>query len=177
MAEQKAIPPMSHKSVQLYAESLVSFLLRWATAEGEITQNVAMGIGAAAVPGHKEPLRRPLTVAELGRLFRSCWQADPASPRDWHWWVPLIGLFQGMRLGEMRAMDVGQRDGVRCFVVESHAKRTVKTAQSARVVPVHPVFVDLGFLAWVEKQSAGGMLFIFKTFRDRQRTVTPRKRL
>ena len=84
--------------------------------------------------------------------------------RDGKFWVPLIALYSGMRMGEIVQLltaDVKQEDGIRYFDVtktEGDGKR-VKTQSSFRRVPIHRALVDLGFLAFVAKAKPKGRLF------------------
>jgi integrase len=71
-------------------------------------------------------------------------------------------LYPGMRIEEamgLRVEDVREVDGVLSFVVESRPERTLKTASSARMVPVHKALIRLGLVKWRDKQPRGGLLF------------------
>ena len=60
-----------------------------------------------------------------------------------HFWIPLIGLYTGMRLEEIAQIyvsDVRKAKGVWCIDVnEDKPDKHVKTG--ARLVPLHPVLV------------------------------------
>ena len=76
-----------------------------------------------------------------------------------------MGLYSGMRLGEicqLDASDVEKRSGhwVMHLWADPAADRSLKTEASARMVPVHPELIELGFLEYVkEQQEKGGKLF------------------
>jgi integrase len=72
-------------------------------------------------------------------------------------WLPLLALFTGARRGELtglRAADVAHDEiigAVSIFITaDRKAGKTLKTRHSARVVPVHPQLIKLGFLEFVE---------------------------
>ena len=160
LAERDGLPGMSSKSVRLYLETLAS-LFRWLRNEGHIVENWAIGISAPA--GSKDDPRRPFTTAELQRLFTTGPYATAASSsRTWAFWAPLIALFHGLRSAEilgLEARDVATEDSVIVFKVRHNAARRLKNDQSERIVPLHPELISLGFVAYVSKQSAAGLLF------------------
>jgi len=72
-------------------------------------------------------------------------------------WIPLIALFSGMRQGEICQLfcdDVLTVDGIPCFRIRAceERKQSVKTEQSQRIIPIHPVLLQLGFLDFVESR-------------------------
>ena len=69
------------------------------------------------------------------------------------YWIPLIGLYSGMRLGEVCGLhieDVKQVDGVWCFDVNEEGDRRLKNLSSNRLVPVHPQLIERGLLGLVD---------------------------
>jgi integrase len=87
--------------------------------------------------------------------------------KDAKFFVPLLGLFGGLRLEEACQLlrdDVRQESGIWIFDIypdRSEAKKVarrlgkrVKTKSSARKIPVHPFLVELGFIDFVRKGSS-----------------------
>lgn len=79
--------------------------------------------------------------------------------RDWRYWIPLIALYSGARLGEIAQLlvkDVRQLHGVWIFHISEQGSRTkhVKTAGSERVVPVHSKLINMGLLKYHARQIA-----------------------
>ncbi|MGA0602979.1 DUF6538 domain-containing protein [Caulobacter sp. KR2-114] len=95
---------------------------------------------------------------------------------DAKFWLPLIALFSGMRLdepGAALAEEVKLEDGVWYFDLRGRplsGARRVKNAQSRRVVPVHPVLIELGFIEYAQAQDQ--WLFPDLQHNGRQRTAT-----
>lgn len=106
IARKEELPAMHPKSVQLYLDALTS-LMKWLVAEQELRENPATGIGVAQPDASEEPRRRPLTVPEIQTLLTSGPFVPPVSQRRWRFWLPLIGLFQGMRLAEIVGLAAG----------------------------------------------------------------------
>jgi integrase len=70
------------------------------------------------------------------------------------YWVPLLGLFTGARIGELcqlRTVDIVERDGIPCIDINKKAPGAkLKNKSAARLIPIHPELVRLGFLEYVE---------------------------
>ncbi|MBL0666086.1 site-specific integrase [Aeromonas jandaei] len=77
-------------------------------------------------------------------------------------WIALLGLFTGARANEicqLYADDVQQVDGIWCLNIRSgRPDQKLKTANSARLVPLHRHLLQSGFIEFV-KGRIGGRLF------------------
>jgi integrase len=161
---------LSPATVNGYMTKL-SALLTWAVNEGFIERNPAKGLGVVDTTNRKDK-RQPFTPKQLQAIFTAplytgCQDDDygyakpgEARPRRGRFWVPLIGLFSGMRLNEicqMNTEDVRVIDGTLCFVVTADAikgtdDKRLKTGSSERVIPVHPMLLATGFEGYVSEQ-------------------------
>jgi len=84
--------------------------------------------------------------------------------RDHKFWVPLIGLFSGMRLSEicqLRLDDIRERQGIVCFAVENTAETSTKTESGERLVPIHEELLRLGVLDRVAEMARRGERRLF----------------
>jgi integrase len=175
-AATNGIAPMSLANTNEYMNKL-STLLNWALREEWVTRNPASGI-RVAVSAKDSDRRRPFSTRQLVRIFnaplyRGCRDdangyatAGDAHPRRARFWIPLIGLFGGMRLNEicqMHTEDLRQVDGVWCFDIRADPKagKQLKTAASQRLVPVHPTLKDIGLLAYYRDRCETGDLRFF----------------
>ncbi|WP_065814230.1 DUF6538 domain-containing protein [Azospirillum lipoferum] len=126
----------------------------------------------------KEHRRKRLAyeVNELESLFRSpAWAgcvddrlrataSDSPPPRDARFWGPLIAAHQGMRLEEilqLQTEDVDEEDGIAVFRIRKGAGRKLKTAASARTVPVHSSLIRIGLLKYAQARRAEGSPLLF----------------
>ena len=80
-------------------------------------------------------------------------------PRESHkYWVPLIGLYSGMREQEILQLyleDIYQVADIWVFDLNTnHDDKHLKTPQSKRLVPIHNDLVSLGLLDFVQKQAS-----------------------
>jgi integrase len=72
------------------------------------------------------------------------------------YWIPLIGLFYGMRLNEIYQLhleDIREEGGLLCFDINKKGDKELKTASSRRLIHVHPVLLDLGFKEYVDAEE------------------------
>ncbi|RYD75307.1 MAG: site-specific integrase, partial [Verrucomicrobiaceae bacterium] len=82
---------------------------------------------------------------------------------------PLISLFNGLRLNEACQLDVADVrliERIPCFVITAASEgrttdKRLKTASSARVVPIHPELVALGFMEFVAERKRAGETKLF----------------
>lgn len=132
----------------------VSAIFGWAVTEEWADRNPFKGLGVAD-PVEARDKRDAFTLPQLAKLFTAApWDApgphDMAKPG--RYWVPLIALFTGMRLGEaagLRIMDVEEIEGVQALRVRPHGGRTLKNKESRRDLPIHPELERLGLLSFV----------------------------
>ncbi|QFU75353.1 site-specific integrase [Halioglobus maricola] len=112
-------------------------------------------------PFRSKTLRLPEKPRERGRyteedlkvLFSSplfaCkeYRRGPGGRKSW-WWLIILGLYTGARVGELaqlRLEDVQTVDGVMCLSINDEGDKSVKTPAGIRLVPVHPELLRLGF--------------------------------
>jgi integrase len=168
--------PLAPKTQQKYFFNLKGFL-SWCVDEGYLTTHPAAQLKIAVKINEKEA-RFPFSSDQLITLFNSpqyrghLSHANRSMPgamvvRDGKFWIPLVGLFSGMRLGEIVQLLVTdiRQDGVTDYFNVARGEgedKQLKTASSMRVVPIHPQLIKLGFLELVEtrrKQSPKGRIF------------------
>lgn len=107
--------------------------------------------------------RRPWTDAELVKLFGSEVHTAYKLPRDAKaghdaaYWVPLLGLFTGARLGELCQLtpaDVQTGEGIPAITITDEGDgKTVKTDAGKRTIPLHPELIRLGFLNYAQRMK------------------------
>lgn len=120
-------------------------------------------------------------MSELEKIFRDI--AD--MPNQPHFiaklypsklWIPLFGLYQGMRLNEICQLfldDIFVRDGISCIRIMDNPERNqhVKNQFSNRIIPMHSTLLSLGFLRYFfetknDPQRPNDQLFPLMTYRE-----------
>ncbi len=116
--------------------------------------------------------RDSFTTNELDVLFRSPVYTGCQDERHWKqhgpmvlrdspkFWIPLIALHTGMRLGEVAALDcddLQERDRITFIDIN----KALKTKAAERQVPVHKQLVRLGLLDFRDRQTAKGKKRLF----------------
>ena len=159
---------ITDKTAAIIFEPVKAFF-RWAKSdEGLITTNPAQDVrlvAAKKVKGVKT--RRPFAADELATLFsapvfRGCrsvhrrYEPGKRLIKDAKFWIPILGLYSGARLGELIQLHVRDvdLDGPVPYLSinednlpdsDPANRKHVKSAAGIRRVPIHPDVIALGF--------------------------------
>nr|KZA96498.1 hypothetical protein A4A59_05230 [Rhizobium leguminosarum] len=176
-------PTLSPVTVNSYVHKM-SALFNYGVVEERMDKNPARKLGIEG-HDHGEEDRHPFTAGQLEKIFsapiytgcqddgRNWAKAGEQRPKGTKFWVPLIGLYQGMRLNEicqLRLEDIKRESEIDFFDIkpdtiseksrttqgDDQGGRRTKTASSRRRVPVHPKLEALGFLNFVAAQREAG---------------------
>jgi integrase len=160
--------------------SNMSSFLNWAVNEELLSRNPARGLRLPD-PINKRDKRLPFEREQLHAIFnapiyRGCVDGERGynkvgnqRPRNARFWVPLIALFTGARLGEICQLDttdIRAVDGVDCIVVSLRSlvgstDKQLKTTASDRLIPVHPTLIDCGLLHFAAAKRKAGEKKLF----------------
>jgi len=111
--------------------------------------------------------RKPFSDEDLisilnGYLYHGEYTGKRRRLFDAHFWVPLIAMYTGMRVGEICQLQLsdihteGMRWHGRVFsrpyiqVCAEHESQRVKNQNATRKVPIHHRLIEIGFLEYVE---------------------------
>jgi len=142
----------------------VQAIAKWGYKNGLIPDDIRWSdpFAEMRLPQGDDQAGGPFEPGELRTLFGSpvftTGERPKAGRGDVAFWLPLLALFTGARRAELtmlRAADVSPDETIGAWTVviraDKAAGRTLKTAGSARTIPVHPELVRLGFLDFVER--------------------------
>ncbi|MBX3452878.1 MAG: site-specific integrase, partial [Planctomycetaceae bacterium] len=155
-------------------------IFNWAVKEEIIDRNPAVGLRLPD-PTLRREKRLPFSATQLRAIFAAPLYTGckddglgyatpgPSRPQNARFWIPLVGLFGGLRLNEVCQLDVADIktiEGITCFVVTATSDapltdKRLKTSSSERVVPVHPQLLSLGFVEFVGRRAKAGAVKLF----------------
>lgn len=136
---------------------LVKTVVNLAESNDRIKENVFKSV-KIEVPRNVAKSRVGFEASDLQAIFGTQLFRGKVLPKAGNaggvaaYWIPLIGLFTGMRLEEiaqLQAADVKQESGIWYFDVTNEGERRTKTIGSVRKVPVHPELLRFGLLEFV----------------------------
>lgn len=149
--------PINPRTGKQYFE-LLQRVLRYALDHELITTDVSAGL-AFNTKGAPRPKRRTYTHTQIEKLLNGPVYTLTELPawrlRDYKFWLPLLGLFQGARLNELcqlRIEDVRCEQGIWLISINDRGEKQLKTGASDRDVPLHQAVLDAGFLEFVEQR-------------------------
>ncbi|OUE44364.1 integrase [Billgrantia desiderata SP1] len=177
-ARELGMDPMSDKNVNKVMGYVSEF---WNWAKGnydECPANPLHGLKLKIRKRVREE-RDPFTLQELRTIFHAPIFTGCKSPRFWRhpgnivlwdsgmFWVPLVSLFSGMRMGEILQLYVtdvrsDEEEGIDYIDINAHGEdKSLKTVNSWRRIPIHPELKRLGFLEYVQQRQQEGSQRLF----------------
>ncbi len=156
----------------------ISAFMKWVTLEYDINVSPITGL-KVTVKKNALDKKDPFSHEQLKVWFNSPIYSGCKSPgnrlkpgeliiKDGLYWVPLIGLYTGMRLGEIIQLaltDLCLVDDIWVFDVKADpddVNKSVKTMSSVRKVPLHKNLIEFGFIQYWDKQKKKNMKRIFE---------------
>ena len=186
LAAKAGLAPVAVGTAQSYLQNL-SALFRWAVREEYMARNPAEALPVVGKVVRQRDKRDPFTIEQLQAIFSAPLYTGcrddrlgysvpgPNHPRRGRFWIPLLALWTGGRLGELCQLDVDDVrdiDGVPCLVIaedpegsDEEDRKRVKTSAGERFVPVHPELQGIGFLKYAEKMREAGERKVFPELR------------
>jgi integrase len=172
-ADAEGAVRLSPTTVSKYLSTLSPFF-RWLRRDLHVDVNVFDGLHMK--PAQRNP-RPPFTTAQLNQILGSPLftgylrdgkehRAGDCRVRDWRFWIPLVCMFTGARIGEvaqLRVEDVtNQHGGWFLILREDAAKGQRIKNRRLRAVAVHSTLERIGFIRFAQdmaRHSATGPLF------------------
>lgn len=138
--------------------SSLSALFNWALGQERyaLAENPCSGCklptGTVVAEQRQQPADKPFTQEQLRAFFEGEETvADFDTP--YKYWVPLIQLHTGARIGEICQLEPRDIALLENRIPAFRFVASTARGKSERMVPVHPKLIDLGLLAYVEGVS------------------------
>jgi len=148
---------MSPSSLSKYYGTINSFLI-WLKKNYDGVGEGLSDVLAIKINRQVDALRDVFTEADLAKIFKSEIYAKAGAEKSFKYWIPLLGLYTGMRLEEICQLyveDLVVEDGLYCLSVNDDKDKKIKTPAAKRLVPLHPDLVDkFKFPDFVAEQKA-----------------------
>lgn len=166
---------LDKRTVETNYMGKISSLFTWLHTNEYIDRNMTTGlVSSLTAKERRERKRKPYDSDDLKRIF-DLLPFDPSQPHLA--WVPLIAAYSGCRQGEICQLlvtDIKEAHGIHYMHIteeddNGNIVKTVKNENSRRLVPLHPVILDMGFLKYVELRKAQGKKVLFEN-QDRTRS-------
>lgn len=150
-------------------------ILNWAFFRDYVQFNAASGLHVKDTRPRAEK-RLPYTIDDLKMLFGESalytghmpvirTQPGPHVYRDARFWLPLLALYTGARLGELMNLspgDLRRENRIDYFDITKGATITrVKSRASERRIPVHPELIRIGVTGFFEQKRLAGERYVF----------------
>ena len=143
--KEGSVKLLSDSSRKKYVER-ASMLMKFCVDADYCDKNYFKNL-AVKVDEDDKQKRRPYTREELLKLIQSPVFTDKSLPlnRAYQFFIPLIGLFAGMRMNEICQLhcdDIKEINGFWCIDVNKNAPdKKLKSKAARRIVPMHPVLI------------------------------------
>ncbi len=160
------LPPIAHKTFKGYLVVAVEFL-RWCEKEGYSVNPKLTGILSQTRKSvAKDTIQVfPFSDEDLFRIFQSTEYSQGKIKRPSDYWVPLISLYTGARLGEICQLlikDVYEVEGIWVFDINDDESKSLKTINSSkRIIPIHKDLLKLKILEYRDYMEKNGSVSLF----------------
>lgn len=152
-------PEVKPASVDKIITRAHAFMM-WAQKERHFPRDADLPTEGMTMLTHSQRKRLPgyqfFHHDELQRIFAKDSYLALRTPHEF--WMPLLGLFTGARIGELSQLtlhDIRQdEDGHWIIGINDKEFKKVKTDASRREIPLHPKLIELGFLDYLEDVRA-----------------------
>jgi len=151
------------RTIEKHLDRLRVFF-NWAVQRREIDRNPIAGLRLQTTAEKYETTRRGYKAHELRMLFDTERRALHCAADPMFFWLPLLALFTGARVGELAQLSVSDLDqvaGVWGVHIAPEALKRVKNKQSKRFVPLPTRVLDMGFLAYAADVKGAGFGDLF----------------
>lgn len=169
---KQPFPTLAPKTINDKWISHVGAVFQWAANNEIVPDNPCSKVRVDEGKGDGKRSRVPFTPGDLAKMFAHRLFDDPSCYGERQWAV-LIGLFTGMRAGEIAQLPL---DGIRhergVLVFGTAGK--LKNEGSRRIVPVHSKLVELGLEQRIQMLRTNRETYLFPEWHARGEAIMAR---
>ena len=182
IAEVLAMNPEQTLNVATINTALeaVGSLLEWYVREGILDRNPARGLQVKDTRQAID-LREAFSRDDLERIFAHPKFAQGKFIHPAYFWIPLIGLFTGMRLEEIAQLfckDIYQDKESSLWVIDVNdigqdelgLGKSLKNKNAHRRIPIHQTLIELGLLEYCAQVAKAKHIRLFPELKRTART-------
>ena len=138
--------------------SVISSVLEWSSNNSYFSDNWHNPVRGKSIKrkGLKQD-RMPFTEGDLYKIFSSDMYSKQSRPKggcgEAAYWIPVIGLYAGMRLeeiGQLSISDINREGDIWYFDINDFDSKQLKNKSSIRKVPIHQALLDLGLIDYID---------------------------
>ena len=105
--------------------------------------------------------RFPFTREGISKIFNTPIFTNLEYKKPYQYWIPLIGLYTGMRINEIAQLNIEDVHDNYFDVNEDGSTKKLKNTASRRKVPIHNHLKDLGLFIYIEQLKKQGVSQLF----------------
>jgi integrase len=179
-------PKISPKTFHFYINTSIEFMT-WLEAQGYVDNTrlkTVLQSSKKNVAKRTTIHRVPFDEEDLKKIFTSKQYLTGNFKKAADYWLPLIALFTGARIGELCQLtlgDIKKIEDVYCFDInEGGDHKSIKNQSgSLRIIPIHKELINLDFIGYVEELRKNNQinLFPFEPKNKRNQYHATQKRL
>ena len=155
---QMNVTKITSKTYHYYINTVIEFLT-WCEAQGYIENTRFKTILQSSkknIPKRGKFQKVNFDKNDLKKIFESKQYISGSFKKATDYWVPLLALFTGARLGEicqLKVTDIKKSDGIYCIDInEDDEDKSIKTkVSSVRLIPIHQELFNLGLIEYVDE--------------------------
>lgn len=177
---------MTTKTIETNYFSPLKHFFRQMAAEHRFQS--PLGDADVRMDGRDSVKRRPFKVEQLNTWFDHAAREERADMM----WLPLLGTITGARIAELiflQGRDIylmeNKFNGTNYWVIDLRyeliaedggpQERKTKTPTSKRIIALHEVFTDVGFIEYAKSRRSGDWLFPAAFYHGKERVADPAK--
>jgi integrase len=168
------VPKLAVSTINAHCTYL-RLIFNWAFLRDYVQYNAAAGLHVKDTRP-RAAKRLPYNIDDLKMLFEKSplytghmpvirTRSGPHIYRDARFWLPLIALFTGARLGELMNLspdDLRRENQIDYFDITKGATlKRVKSRASERRIPVHPELIRIGIVEFFEQKRIDQAQYVF----------------